>query len=136
VDLLLEQEPLPNESRYAQHRQQINERLQKASRDERIVRAVTIAVCIAGCCWLVVPAAVQWIPREKAVQTSVLGDVVVPAVGFVLFACSVLAIPLLILYVLRYRRAVDRAREDARDTVLLELQKKVAKLSERSQSDG
>jgi len=38
--------------------------------------------------------------------------------------------------VLRYRRAVDRAREDARDTVLLELQKKVAKLSERSQSDG
>ena len=135
VEMLLEQDPLPDESRYTQHRQEINERLQKALRDEKTVRVVTIGVCLAACCCWLLPTVVQWIPREKAVQASFLGDVVAPMLGMALLACSVLAIPLLILYVLRYRRAVDRAREDARDAVLLELQEKVSRLSKGGQSD-
>ena len=33
-------------------------------------------------------------------------------------------------------RAVDRARDDARDTILLELQERVAALSQNGSSDG
>ena len=130
VDMLLEQEPLPEASRYSQHRRQIDERLRKALRDERIVRVATLVVWAVACGLPLLMMGLQhWVPRERAVETGPISNVLMPLVVITLFVCSALAIPLLLVYVLRYRRAVDRARDDARDVVLLELQQKVAELS-------
>ena len=130
MEMLLEQDPLPEESKYSQHRQQINERMRKAVRDEKIVRVVTIALWAGAFAFPLFGFAVQqWIPRDMANQAGFIGDVLNPATVVAMLICGPLAIPMLIVYVLRYRRAVDRARDDARDAVLLDLQAKIAELS-------
>lgn len=127
VEMLLEQDSLPDDSRYATHRKQLNQRLRKAVRDEKVVRIATISVWILP--WVIFLLAAKLWPT--APSAGFVGDVLVPAVTFVAALCGLLAVPMLALYVLRYRNAVDRARGDARDAKLMELQDTVARLAAR-----
>lgn len=131
VEMLLEQDPLPDDSRYAVHREQLNQRLRKSVRDEKIVRIATICVWILP--WILLLIAVKLSPQGQ--QASFAADVVIPTVIIVAAACGLLAVPMLVLYVVRYRHAVDRARDDARDARLMQLQDTVARLAARLQVD-
>lgn len=131
VEMLLEQDSLPDESRYAAHRQQLNQRLRRAVRDEKIVRIATIIV------WIL-PLAIYLLATTLWARTppaGLAGGVVFSIVVCLAAACGFLAVPMLALYVLRYRHAVDRVREDARDAKLIELQDTVASLAARLQAD-
>jgi hypothetical protein len=129
IEMLLEQDSLPEESTYSDHRKQIDQRLQKAKRDEKIVRITTIAVFAGALCLPLFFAITERLSKEIDLPAGFISDVLIPMLFILLYACWVLVIPLLILYVLRYRRALDRSRENARDTVLLDLQQRVAQLS-------
>jgi hypothetical protein len=122
--------------RYSQHRQRINQRLRKSLRDEKIVRIATITVWAGALAFFPLILVTQWMsPEEGGLPAGLFGDVIFPVVFIFIAACSLLALPMLILYVLRYRRALDRARADARDTTLMQLQETVAKLAARLPDD-
>lgn len=131
VEMLLQQDALPDDDRYSLHRDQLHQRLRKAVRDEKIVRIATIIV------WIL-PLAIYLLAQTfwpHAPAAGFAGDIVFPAVGILAAVCSLLAVPMLILYVLRYSHAVDRARGDARDAKLMQLQDTVVRLTARLQDE-
>jgi len=131
VEMLLEQDSPAQESHYRQHHDQIKQRLQKAVRQERSSRIATIVIWIGAVAVFPIMAIAQWLPDTGQPRAGFLNDMVIPIVGAALFGCQVMAVPALVWYVLRYRRALDRAHADARDTTLMQLQETVAKLAAR-----
>jgi fatty acid desaturase len=131
VEMLLEQDSPAREGRYRQHDDQIKQRLRKAARQEKSMRIATIVIWIGAFAFYPVMAIAQWLPDTGQPRAGFLIDVVMPIVGAALLSCQVLAVPALVWYVLRYRRALDRARADARDTTLMQLQETVTRLAAR-----
>lgn len=132
VEMLLEQDSPLDDGRYSLHRDQLNQRLRRAVRDEKIVRIATVIVWILPLIMYLLFATL-W-PHMNIPPAGFAGDVVFPTAIFLAAACGLLAVPMLALYVLRYRHAVDRARGDARDAMLIRLQETVARLATRLQA--
>lgn len=131
VELLLERDLPFNDEEYSIHRRQLDERLRKASRDERVVRIATISAWIGAASFFVLALAMQRLAPRGGLPAGLLGDVILPGITLLCVACGAVAAPMLILYLVRYRRAIDQARDSARDAVLFDLQQLLAQCKAR-----
>jgi hypothetical protein len=125
VDLLLERDVPLDDGRYSRHRRNLDDRLQKAKRDERVVRIATILIWAGALSFFPLALALQRIAPRGGLPAGLLGDVVVPAATLFAIACGALAIPMLAFYLVRCRQVLDRTRDDVRDAVLLDLKREV-----------
>lgn len=138
VDLLLERDVPLDDERYSRHRRNLEDQLRKAIRDERIVRISTLVAWGGALSYLPLALVLQRLVPRGGLPAGLMGDIVVPGLTLLTFACGALAIPLLALYLARYQRNLVRARDHIRDAVLLDLQKSVeqcqARLEKRDKS--
>ena len=125
VEKLLRQDGALTDAQLADYRRRLIDRIAKAERREKWMRVAAIAICTV--------AIVGYLPAmgSYSLQPAEPLDLLRSIGLFVWVACSLVAIPFSLLYFLRYRRALDRARDDAQYTVLMQLERKVAELSER-----
>ena len=125
LERLLATDPLPSGQDDVSRRQKLQQRLERFERQERLFRYLTIAICGGGAAFLPFALLTQWFVPRGGLPAGLLGDVVYPAATVMIFACGILSIPMLIVYFGKYRRLLDRTRDEARDQILSELEREL-----------
>ncbi len=105
--------------------------MRKAVSQEKRARIATIVIWIGALGMFPIMAIGQWLPEMELQRAGLLVEVLMTIVGATFLGCQVLAIPALAWYVIRYRHALDRARGEAHDAGLAQLQEAVAGLAAR-----
>ena len=134
VENLLQQDKGLTNARWDEHREAIERRIALAARREKTMRiALVIVWSVTLLCLSLLFLGALLDPHGATYQaiSNAAPDWAMVALWVVILTSFVCAVPFLMLYVLRYRRALDRAQQDARDAALAELQRKLAELTSR-----
>jgi hypothetical protein len=147
VDRLLEQETRVSDSQLDKYRRNLQQKIAKAGRRERRMRAVTLGMAVIVLLGygffiierLISPASNSALPHLQHVL-DLLPDMVGAIIFAVLFACyltcAICVVPFLLLYFLQYRRKVQQTQQEQILAILGELQRQITELRERTPPNG
>jgi hypothetical protein len=121
-DALLAQEKTVSGPQYIEYRRRLEAKLRQATARARRSRVITFVVCALALASGPLLMIADRLPLPNTGR-DVLGIVLATAAG-----C---AVPFLLLYLLWHRPALDRARHEAQDAALVELQRQLTELRER-----
>lgn len=125
ADALLKQEqPIP-EAQYAQYRARLALRVARATRREKLARAITLATCFIAVAGLVLGTLIDRVHMPWPWKEAFFVAVTIAA------GCAPL---FLLLYFLRHRTALSRARDESHTAALLELERQVEQLRRQDPS--
>ena len=134
VEQLLQQDNGLTDGRWDEHREAIERRIALAARREKTMRIALVIVWSVTLLCLSLLFLGPLLDPHLAIYQAFLKaapDWAMVALWVVIFTSFICAVPFLMLYVLRYRRALDRAQQEARDAALAELQRKLDELTSR-----
>ena len=120
---LLAQEDDLGKSQYEEYRMELEKMINRAERNEIQVRTATIVAwaCVFLCPWVMMCVDQGgWAP-----------DFVMFILGSVYFLSIVCSVAFTLLYLLKYRPALTRTRDERQVAILSELEKQMAELSRR-----
>ena len=136
ADLLLEQETRVSETQLGEYRRKLQQRLAKAARHERRMRAATFgtsAVVLLGLFYFLVasilsPAGVDPLQRLFHLFPEPVGTIVGIALWTCYLTCAICVVPFLLLYFLHYRRKLQQTQQEQILDILGALQRQIAEL--------
>ena len=131
--LLVQDEPI-SEDKLSDYRRRLETRLRRSERNTRLAKIVFLAIALLP---VVVAGLAALASLSESFSEKTIGGIgPLEALIVGLFYSCFLLVPLSIIYWFTFRRVADRVREDARDAVLVELQQRVAELSQRLGESG
>ena len=127
VERLLKQETQVSDEQLVAYRRRLDERLARAQRRERSMRIATVVVWTVslGCFGSLFVMALVDRHGVALQKLTALPDFVLIGGWVAILTSFICAVPFLLLYILHYRRGVDQARQELRDMVLADLQRKI-----------
>ena len=119
---LLAQEKTVSETQYAEYRRRLEVNLRRAAARARRSRVITLIVCAVALASGPLMMGFDRLPLPNGARD---------ALAVILWTAAGCAVPFLLLYLLWHRPALDRARHEAQDAALADLQRQLAELRER-----
>jgi hypothetical protein len=133
VDRLLAQETPLSEAQLDEYRRTLQQRLTKATRQERRMRAVTLGmfgVALFG--YLAFCFAATFSARGSArPNMSPFADMVLVVIAAVYFGCVICSVPFLLIYFLHYKPKVRQLQQEQLLATLSDLKQQIAELRSR-----
>lgn len=142
VDRLLEQETRVSDSQLGEYRRNLHQKIAKADRRERRMRAVTLGMAVTvllGYGFFIVerlisPGSNSLLPHLQHVLDllpEMVGAILLAVLWACYLTCAVCVAPFLLLYFLQYRRKVQQTHQEQILAILGELQRQIAEIRER-----
>jgi hypothetical protein len=136
ADLLLEQETRVSETQLSEYRWKLQQRLARAARHERRMRAATFGtatVVLLGLFYflaasLLSPSGVDPLQHLFRLFPEPVGTIVGIALWTCFLTCALCVVPFLLLHSLQYRRKLEQAQREQILDILLALQSQIAEL--------
>ncbi len=121
---LLAQDPNLSDSQMEEYRMQLEQKIDKAERQAWQMR---VAIYVALGTWMIAMAVAPFLKAMGNEMSTTLNVVWLIAIA----AAPLCGVWFLIVYLVKYRPAVGQTRTDFQTTVILQLQRQVAELTER-----